>query len=64
MPVQYDLTGEMQSEIKVDKVTGWIIEANIRQDVKGDVYIKENSKIPGGMKIPMVMKNDMVYSGN
>lgn len=64
MPMRYELSGEMQSEIKVDKVTGWIIEANIKQGMKGDVYVKGNPKLPGGMKIPMVIKNDMTYSNN
>lgn len=59
MPVKFDLTGSMISEIKVDKETGWIIEATINQEIKGDVYIKENPQMPEGMKIPMIMKNEM-----
>jgi len=62
MPMKYDLTGNMSSEIKVDKTSGWIIEAKINQDIKGDVYIKGNPQMPEGMKIPMVMKNDMTFS--
>ena len=64
MPMKYDLTGNMSSEIKVDKVSGWIIEAKIKQDIQGDVYIKGNPQMPEGMKIPMVMKNDMTYTDN
>ena len=60
MPMKYDLTGSMISEIKVDKNTGWIIEAKINQEIKGDVYIKENPQVPNGMKIPMTMINEMV----
>lgn len=62
MPMKYDMTGSMISEIKVDKETGWIIEANIIQDIKGDAYIKENPQMPNGMKIPMIMKNEMIIS--
>lgn len=62
MPTKYDLTGVMSSEIKVDKVSGWIIDAKINQDIYGDVYIKGNPQLPEGMKIPMTMKNDMTFS--
>jgi hypothetical protein len=61
MPTRYDLTGVMTSEITVDKTSGWVIEAKINQDIRGDVYIKKNPKLPDGLKVPMVMKNTLVY---
>lgn len=64
MPMKYDLTGSMDSEIKVDKNTGWIIEATINQKIEGDAYIKENPQLPNGMKIPMTMINDVVITNN
>jgi hypothetical protein len=64
MPLKYDLTGSMDSEIKVDKNTGWIIEAIINQSITGDAYIKENPQLPNGMKIPMTMINEMVITDN
>lgn len=64
MPMKYDLTGTMDSEIKVDKNTGWIIEATINQKIEGDTYIKENPQLPNGMKIPMTMINDVVITNN
>jgi len=62
MPMKYDLTGSMISEIKVDKKAGWIVEAKINQEFKGDAYIKENPQIPNGMKIPLSVKNDMTIT--
>ncbi len=62
MPMKYDLAGSMKSEIKVDKNTGWIMEANINQEINGDAYIKENPQIPDGMKIPMAMTTEMVVT--
>jgi hypothetical protein len=59
MPVKYDLTGSMKSVIKVDKSTGWIIEASINQEIRGDSYLKENPQFPKGMKIPMTIITDM-----
>lgn len=64
MPMKYNLTGSMVSEIKIDKNTGWIVEAKINQDIKGDAYIKENPKMPEGMKIPMVLTNETIISNN
>ncbi len=60
MPLKYDIAGSMVSEIKVDGNTGWIKEARINQEMKGDAYIKENPKLPNGMKIPMTMTNETV----
>jgi hypothetical protein len=62
MPMKYDLKGSMQSEIKVDRKTGWIIEAKINQEIKGDAYIKENPQVPNGMKIPMTMIHETLIT--
>ena len=57
MRLKYDLNGTMISDIKIDLISGWILEANITQELKGDAYVKENEKMPQGMKIPMTMKS-------
>ena len=62
MKMKYDMAGNMSSKIKVDKTSGWIIEAKINQEMQGDVYLEGNPQIPDGMKIPMVMKNDMTFT--
>lgn len=62
MPMKYDLTGTMLSEIKVDKNTGWILEAKMNQEIKGDAIIKENPQLPNGMNIPMTMKSEMLIT--
>jgi len=62
MPLRYDLTGTAVSEIKIDATTGWIIEAKTNQELGGDTYIKENDKIPNGMKIPMKMINETLIT--
>lgn len=62
MPMKFDLTGSMASEIKVDNNTGWIIEATISQEIKGIAQIKKNPNMPEGMKIPMTIKNEMIIS--
>jgi len=62
MPLKYDLKGTMISDIKVDRNTGWIIEAKINQDIKGDAYIKENPQLPEGLKTPITVVNEMTVS--
>lgn len=64
MPLKYDLSGTIESKIKVDKSTGWIIEADIKQDIKGNAYIKENQQVPDGMTIPMTIKSEMLITNN
>lgn len=64
MPMKYDMSGSMISEIRVDKETGWIIKASTKQEIKGDGYIKENPQMPNGMKIPMTMINEMIITNN
>ncbi|MFV0538717.1 MAG: DUF6263 family protein [Dysgonomonas sp.] len=56
MPMKFDIKGSMESEIKVDKKTGWIIEAKTNQELSGDAYIKENPQVPNGMKVPISMR--------
>lgn len=64
MPTRHDLAGSMSSEIKVDKSTGWIIEAHINQKIAGDTYIQANAELPNGMKIPITIKTEMTYNNN
>ncbi|MEP1031909.1 DUF6263 family protein [Ekhidna sp.] len=59
MPTRYNLTGKMKTSYKLDPQSNWIVEGKIEQEISGDVQIKDNPNLPGGMLIPMVMKNDM-----
>ena len=62
MPLKYDMTGTMTSDIKIDKKTGWTISAMINQSIKGTAYVKDNPQMPGGMTIPMTMINEMTIT--
>jgi hypothetical protein len=54
-----DLKGTMSSEIKLDKKSGWIIEAIITQDLKGVSIVKPSEYIPEGMIIPVTISTKM-----
>lgn len=62
MPLKYDMSGTMFSEIKINRKTGWVIESKINQTIKGIAQIKDNSQVPGGMTIPMTMNNEMIIT--
>lgn len=62
IPMKYNLKGTMLSEIKVDKKSGWIIEATVKQEMSGDVSIEPSTQIPDGMTIPMSLKTDMKFT--
>src|SRR5690606_13797008 len=42
MPMTYNLSGIMITEIKADRKTGWIEEAKISQEISGDAQIQDN----------------------
>lgn len=62
MPLKYDMSGTMISEIKVNRKSGWVIESKINQTLKGTSQIKDNPKMPGGITIPMTMINEMTIT--
>ncbi len=64
MKMKYDLKGTIASKIKIDKESGWILEAKINQELKGKTDIAANAQMPNGMSMPMVMKNNMTITGN
>jgi len=64
LPFQYDMSGTMVSDLKIDKKTGWVNEAKIKQELKGTATIKDSPNAPGGMSIPMEISTTMQVTGN
>jgi hypothetical protein len=62
MPMKYNMTGAIDSEIKIHKQSGWIIEAKNVQHIEGEAQIQPNPQMPMKMTIPMVMKNETVIT--
>jgi hypothetical protein len=62
LPMKYIINGTSTNELKVDKATGWVLEAKINQSINGDVQIKDNPKVPGGMTIPMTLTTDQIIT--
>jgi hypothetical protein len=59
MEATYALTGTMKSDINVDKKTGWVTQAKLKQDMSGNFNIKDNPQVPGGMTVPMTVHSDV-----
>jgi hypothetical protein len=64
MEMKFDVQGSMVSDIKVDRTTGWILEANIVQNLTGNAHIKGNDQMPEGMTMPMTIKTEILNTGN
>ncbi|WP_421917959.1 DUF6263 family protein [Marinifilum sp.] len=62
MDMKIELNGQLISDIKIDKTSGWIIEATISQDLSGTTHIKGNAQMPDGMKIPMSLKSKSIIT--
>jgi len=62
MPMKYHMKGTVISDIRVDKVTGWITESHVKQDLSGTVSIKDNQQVPGGVTFPMTMSAETVIT--
>ncbi len=54
-----NVTGTYSSDLKLDKKTGWITQAKIIKIIKADIDVKDNPKMPGGMKIPMTINGEI-----
>ena len=64
MPMRYEMSGTMTSDIKTDKTTGWIMESKLVEVIKGTAFIKDNDKVPGGMTMPMTINSQITTIGN
>ena len=67
IPMNFEFSGSQIAEIKVDVTTGWIIDAQITQEIEGEVEMNmgENQEIKGmegGMKISMKMVQETVIT--
>lgn len=62
MPMKYMISGTSTTDLKVDKASGWVTEAKIVQAMKGNIDIKDNPKVPGGMTIPITLNTDQIIT--
>jgi hypothetical protein len=58
----YELSGDMESDIEIDRKTGWIKQANNVIDISGTVNMKGTPMMPEGMSLPMSLKTKMTMT--
>ena len=58
---RYDLTGTMEFKLKTDSKTGWIIHADIKQKMGGNIEMKDIPNLPNGLKVPFTSESQMTY---
>jgi hypothetical protein len=60
MPMRYNnMSGTYTVDINLDKATGWVTDSKITKNIKGDLEIKDNPQVPGGMTFPMTITGDI-----
>ncbi|MCD8741742.1 DUF6263 family protein [Mucilaginibacter roseus] len=57
MPVERNLAGDTYVNISADKVSGWPLKAEVMEKLSGFMIIQDNSKLPGGLAIPVNINN-------
>jgi hypothetical protein len=57
-----NVTGSATTELRLNKNTGWIMEAKVEKTIKGTVEVQDSPKTPGGMTFPMSVIADMTVS--
>ncbi len=55
MDASFSMKGQMDSTIKIDPKTNWILEATIVQNITGTISLAESPQVPGGMDVPFTM---------
>ncbi|MBV9986790.1 MAG: hypothetical protein JO301_03875 [Chitinophagaceae bacterium] len=61
--LKYILTGKMTSDIKIDKLSGWIKEVKGVQKAEGHMRIKESAMMPDGAEIPISLNSTTEVTG-
>lgn len=58
MDIKSNMKGEIQSDYRIDRKTGWIVEANMTQQVTALTGIPESEQMPLSMEIKMVINSE------
>ncbi len=59
-----NLRGTMNSEFQLDRKSGWIASATIKQEFEAETIIRNNPMFPDGITIPMACSSEMRVSGH
>nr|WP_068891757.1 DUF6263 family protein [Pedobacter panaciterrae] len=62
IPMQYDLSGTMNSNYKIDKKTGMIKESKINQEMKGNITINSGALAKSDSKIAMSITGEIILT--
>lgn len=63
MEVSYDMGGLLEGKVQIDLSTGWVVQSNQKQSIKGTMKLKPNDYFPEGSDIPMTMEQDITVTG-
>jgi hypothetical protein len=55
--LRYSVKGKVKSTIKIDANTGWIVDAEIDQDINGETYMSEKRNMSQAVSVPVKVKS-------
>lgn len=61
--MDFTLNGKMESKLKVDRKSGWILDGEIEQDINGRAKMPASQEFPEGLEYPISMINKMKVIG-
>lgn len=64
MEASYNLSGSRTGTILFEVKTGWVIKADLLENITGNILITPNDQVPDGMIIPVEFKNDIKVVSN
>lgn len=63
MKMDFVMNGSFESELKIDKKSGWLVAGTSTQNIDGHAKIEASEQLPNGMEIPMKIVNSSSFTG-
>lgn len=54
----YFMDGSRTGELNLEIETGWLVDADFKDDIVGSISISPSAQVPNGMTVPLEMKNN------
>ncbi len=64
IPMKFDLTGIIESEYKVDRISGWILNGNIDYSFGGEIIVEKQAGMQADQVVPMDFAGKYMLTGD
>jgi hypothetical protein len=62
MSAKPSINGASEGTVTINIKTGWIINSNITQNLKGNIDFMPNAQMPNGMQVPITVTNTVTFT--